>query len=92
MHLPWQGQARQAALEERTAAGDGGVGRGRTSPTRGVGKQSQPGGAGEVLFLWSAEEGAFLPLFLPSTCDTRYGFKVVGSPGSLHTPIYPQGL
>lgn len=91
MHLPWLGQARQAAPGERGATGDGGVGRGRTPSTRGVRKRSNPGGAREVLFLGSAEEGAFLSLFLPPTSHTRYGFKVVGSLGSLYTAIHLQG-
>lgn len=50
------------------------------------------GEAGEVFFLRSAKEGAFLSLLLPPTSDNRYGFKSVGSPGSLHTAIHLQGL
>lgn len=50
------------------------------------------GGAGEVFFLRSAKEGAFLSLLLPPTSDNRYGFKSVGSLGSLHTAMNLQGL
>lgn len=49
-------------------------------------------GAEEVFSLRSAKEGAFLSLFLPPTTLNRYGFRSVGSPGSLHAAIHLQGL
>jgi len=57
--LGWGRPGRQP--QRRGQHQDRGVGRGRTTSTRRVGKRSHPGGAGEVLFLGSAEEGAFHP-------------------------------
>lgn len=45
-----------------------------------------------MFFLRSAKEGAFLSLLLPPTTHNRYGFKSLGTPGSLHTAIHLQGL
>lgn len=44
VHLPWLGQARQAAPQERAATRSRGMWRGRTSSIRRVGKRSHPEG------------------------------------------------
>lgn len=44
VHLPWLGQARQAAPQERAATRSRGICRGRTSSIRRVGKRSHPEG------------------------------------------------